>query len=127
MLVHSPFWGFRVLVSAVIKIRAILRAKTVITGAKITDIILASLICSPSLKSLGKGRDSLNVSSKTINGDAAITTHRKPTLAINTTQSAKSGKNNIRAKAVLMSISPDTLPKLCPQESDISAKLSSEE
>ena len=126
VLLCAPF-GVSVLISVVIKITARLSAKTVTTGAKMTEIILGSLRCSHSLKSDGSLIVSLNVSSNTINGDAAMTSQRNPTLTINTTASASNGKKSITANPVLMSISPVTLPKLSFPLSDISAKLSKEE
>ena len=117
--------GFNVLISVVMKIMAKLRAKTVTTGAKITDKMF--LIPSVLVKESGNPSVLSKTAAKTMNGDAAITSQRKPTLAIKTTASAMSGKRSINAKAVLMIISPDTFPKLSLPVSEISAKLRSEE
>lgn len=120
-----PLGGFNVPMSVVIKISAILKANTVKTGAKMTDKILFRSNCFL----IDSGRLSVlsNTDANTTNGDAAIIIQRNQTLIISTTASASNGKKSIIAKAVLMSISHDTLPKLCPQVSDISAKLSNEE
>ena len=115
------------MISVVIKITARLSAKTVMTGAKMTEMIFGSLRCSHSLKSAGNLSVSLNVSRSTINGDAAMTSQRNHTLMMSTTASASNGKKSITANAALMIISPLTLPKLSLPLSEISAKLSNEE
>lgn len=125
--VSLPVLGVKVLISVVINITARLSAKTVATGAKMTEKIFESLRSSAREKSLGNLIVSLNVSSKTINGDAAITNQRNHILIIRTTASASNGKKSISANQVLIIISPVIFPKLSVPESDISAKLSKEE
>ena len=121
-----PVLGVKVLISVVMKMTAKLSAKTVTTGAKMTLNIFVIFICLVMLSG-NLGNVSLNVSSKTIKGDAAITNRRNQTLIISTTASASNGKKSMRAKAVLIIISPDIFPKLSLPVSEISAKLSNEE
>jgi len=110
-------FGAKVPISVVINITAMLSANTVTTGAKMIDKILVRSKCF--LIESGNLIVSLNVSASTINGDAATTSQRYPTLIISTTASASNGKKSIIANHALTNISPDILPKLSTPVSEI--------
>jgi hypothetical protein len=102
-----------------------LKANTVITGAKASDTILARFKSSPIFHS--RFREPLKLSFNIRNGDATMIIQRYPILMISTTASAIKGKKSMIAKAALISISQVTLPALLGWTSDICAKLSIEE
>lgn len=88
-----------------IKIIAILRAKTVITGENITEIIFSRekfLVMASILSCF------LNTSVRMIKGDAAMTTQRYAILMMSTTVRATRGKISAIAIALLIKNSPDT-------------------
>ncbi|MEI8092167.1 MAG: hypothetical protein WCG98_08480 [bacterium] len=124
------FCGEYVFINVVIKINAMLRAKTVTTGAKMTDKILPNLNDFPKVspKNLPSHHISISkLSLRTINGDMAISTQRNKILIMSTAAKATKGKNKATAMPTLIIISQEILPIDQTDTSEISAKLSIEE
>jgi hypothetical protein len=111
------------LTNAVIKIKEILNAATVTTGAKTIPMIALRLRYLSNHSILMKF---LKLSLRTINGEATIYNRRIPILAINTTANAISGKNNAIATQVLMINIPEVSQMLETLLSESCAKLSKE-
>lgn len=112
------------LTSAVIKMSEMLRAATVITGAKMIPITFFISKYSSSLPSLIKF---LKVALSIINGDATIYNQSTPILAISTRANAMSGKNRAIATKDLIIKTPEVSHSVVTLASVSCAKLSNEE
>lgn len=95
-------------IRALMKTSDILRAKTVMTGAKITLTTLATLKCFLRDSPILSARP--NACRRTKNGESTMTARINPTLMISTIANASRGKNNQIANHTLMSISPPISP-----------------
>jgi hypothetical protein len=119
-----PDWN--PLVSAVIKIREILSAATVTTGANTSLTTLERLRYLPIASIHLPSKNLENVALSTINGEATIYSRKTPILAISTSVSATRGKIKAIATAVLMINIHEVSPIVVVLSSVSCAKLSNE-